>query len=450
MKRVVRSGEEIYRIGYGSVGEALADIKEELRRRGLMRGGLRALFRLMSGWGYLITAYPTGGWEFVDFLVHESEAPHKGLDRRLLRSAFVEGIRNRAAFVREELRKQLERLGQDPQRDPIAVLDVGCGVGTFTFHTLSCTPNLKSTIKAVGIDRDPRAITLAKRLAHNLRLNPRIEFLCTDAFTYLKETAELFDLVIFIGILAYLPDHRAVRLLQALRARMREGGVLLTSHLHPKVSRIMLAWLRLMGLESLRPRTPAQLEALLRRANFEPQITRDASDTQNLIVAEASPMRFLLDGVGELTWVEIHSLRDHEEVEPEQVEQLTREILKTRRIEPILVERKHWVILDGHHRKAALERLGIGRIPCFIVPYEHVGLTSWRGIPLTKAEVIARALTGRKFPPKTTCHLYTASLPEVELPLPDPSPQDLHRSSIPRPHRRIIMGQLASIRKRED
>jgi len=414
MKRVVRSGEEIYRIGYGSVREALADLKEELRLRGLVRGGLRALFRLMSGWGYLLAAYPTGGWEFVDFLVSESELACKGLDRWLLRSSFVEGIRGRAKFVQEELRRQLERLG-NTRREPITVLDLGCGLGTFAFHALRCV-RYKGRLRVIGIDRDPRAVELARRIAR--RLDYPIEFLCKDAFAYLKETEQLFDLVIFVGILAYLPDYKAVELLQALRARMREGGVLLTSHLHPRVSRMTLAWLRLMGLESLRPRTPAQLEALLRRANFEPRISRDASGTQNLIVAAAAPMRFLLNGVGKLAWVEVERLRDHEEVETDQVRELAYEISKRRRVEPILVEQQHNVVLDGHHRKAALELLGLKRIPCFLVPYERVGLMSWQGRSITKAEVIACALEGRKLPPKTTCHLYTASLPEVELPLP--------------------------------
>jgi len=286
-RRVVRNGEEIYRIGYDSVGEALVDIKDELRRRGLLLGSLRVIFKLTSSWGYLISAYPAGGWEFVDFLIHENEASRKGLDHFLLASSFVEGIHNRARFVREELQRRLKQLGCDVQRDPIVILDIGCGVGTFAFHVLGYATDLKSQLKVIGIDRDPRAIALAKRLAR--RLGCSVEFICADAFTYLEETDELFDLVIFVGILAYLPDDRAVKLLQALRSRMREGGVLITSHLHPRVGSMMLGWLRLMGLESLRPRTPVQLEMLLRRADFEPHISQDPSGTQNLVVAAPSP-----------------------------------------------------------------------------------------------------------------------------------------------------------------
>ena len=439
MKRVIRSGEEIYRIGYSSRREAFADLKEELREQGIWRGSLRAFFKQTSSWGYLIATYPKGGWEFVDYLVHDHTPMHTGLDRLLLRSAFAEGIRNRAAFVQRQLQEQLERLGRDRERGIISVLDVGCGVGTFSFYALECVcaPDLKNRIKVLGVDRDPRAIALARRLARKQGLAGQIAFECTDAFTYLKHTQEQFDLTLCIGVLAYLPDPQAVTLLRAIRGRLRIGGVLLVSHLNSGVSRAMLAWLRLMGLRSLRSRTPAQLEALLRQAGFEHvQLTLDASGTQNLIIARAASTRFSLNGLERVEWIEIDRLHDHEEVELERVEQLAREIQRVRRVQPILVERRYHVVLDGHHRKAALKLLGLTKIPCLRVHYAQVGLTSWRDLPITKEEVIARALAGRKFPPKTTRHLYAFDLPEVEI---EPSALgqrgDLQRT--PRPQRSL-------------
>jgi SAM-dependent methyltransferase len=374
----------------------------------------------MSGWGYLIATYPEGGWEFVDYLVHGHNATHTGLDRLLLRSAFAEGIRNRAAFVQRQLEEQIERLRRDRKQGAIAILDVGCGVGTFSFYALTCAgaPNLKDRIKVLGVDRDVRAIRLARRLAQKRGVAEHIAFECADALAYLRQTQEPFDLVLCIGVLAYLPDPQAVALLRAIRAHLRVGGVLLVSHLNSGVSRAMLAWLRLMGLGSLRARTPAPLEALLRQAGFEHvQITLDASGTQNLVVAKATSTHFSPNNLEKIEWIEIERLRDHEEVEPDRVAQLAREIKRTRRMQPILVEQRYHVVLDGHHRKAALRLLGLTKIPCLRVHYAQVGLASWRDLPVTKEEVIARALTGRKFPPKTTRHLYALDLPEVELSL---------------------------------
>ena len=439
MRRVVRDGVEIYRVGHRSLSEFLAELREEVRAQGLGKGSLRALFRGMSEWAYLIGAYPTGGWEFVDFLVYESNSHPKGLDRWLLRSSFVEGIRNRAAFVREQLSRRLEELGRQPEwereREGIAVLDIGCGVGTFGFHALSCVPELDGRVRVVGVDRDPRAISLARRLARRRGVEPSAQFIQADAFSYLNKTEDQFDIALCIGVLAYLPDLQAVALLRSIRARLRDGGVLLASHLHPGVSRAMLGWLRLMGV-NLRARTPGELEELLRRAGFNRvEVTRDVTGTQNFMVAEVSPAPLpSADGRGEVVWVEVDRLRDHEEVEPARVEQLARALRRRGRVHPILVEKRHLVVLDGHHRKAALQALGLRKIPCFLASYDRIGLSSWRGLSITKEEVIRRALTGEKFPPKTTRHLYAFhELPEVELPLCPERSRSRPRACLPIP-----------------
>jgi ParB-like chromosome segregation protein Spo0J len=66
------------------------------------------------------------------------------------------------------------------------------------------------------------------------------------------------------------------------------------------------------------------------------------------------------------------------------------------------------VILDGHHRYAALVRLGARRIPVAFVDYKDpkIRIESWRAqeTPPTKAEVVARAVAHHLFPPKTTRH----------------------------------------------
>ena len=89
---------------------------------------------------------------------------------------------------------------------------------------------------------------------------------------------------------------------------------------------------------------------------------------------------------------------------------------------PILVESRHLVILDGHHRYEALKRLGCTRVPAYLVDYEDdgIGLTTWPQAKVkrvTKEEVVDRALRGDPFPPKTTRHLVSVELDEVRVTL---------------------------------
>ena len=91
---------------------------------------------------------------------------------------------------------------------------------------------------------------------------------------------------------------------------------------------------------------------------------------------------------------------------------------------PILVEARHFVILDGHHRVEALRVLGCTRIPVYLVDYENAGitLTTWPGATVasvTKTEVVDHGVRGDPFPPKTTRHLVAIELEDVNVPLDD-------------------------------
>ncbi len=122
--------------------------------------------------------------------------------------------------------------------------------------------------------------------------------------------------------------------------------------------------------------------------------------------------------------LDIFSLRPHERTQLSLLRRTVREIVREGRIRlPVLVEREHLVILDGHHRYEALKRIGCRKIPCYVVDYDskEIGLTTWPGAVVdrvTKEEVVEHGLLGQLFPPKTTRHLYEP-FPESPIPLRD-------------------------------
>ena len=69
-------------------------------------------------------------------------------------------------------------------------------------------------------------------------------------------------------------------------------------------------------------------------------------------------------------------LTPHEDVFVEVLRKRLHEILTSTRIYPIIVEKDHRVILDGHHRWYATLELGI-RVPAYVVSYSEIGLDSW-------------------------------------------------------------------------
>lgn len=126
-----------------------------------------------------------------------------------------------------------------------------------------------------------------------------------------------------------------------------------------------------------------------------------------------------------LELVDISTILLHEEHKPETARRLAAKLKGDGVVhEAVLVESRHRVLLDGHHRLEALRMLGCRKVPAYIVDYHNpdIHLTTWPGavpVTLTKDDVVATALSGKRYPPKTTRHRLPEPLPQVSIPLPD-------------------------------
>ncbi len=128
----------------------------------------------------------------------------------------------------------------------------------------------------------------------------------------------------------------------------------------------------------------------------------------------------------EFALVPLVRLKAHEQIETEALPALVVQIVSRGALEdPIWVARDSFVILNGHHRVAALAQLGAVRAPAWLLDYHDpsVILGRWGpGPPIAKAEVERRARTGELFPPKTTRHRLTVELAPRTTPLVDLTP----------------------------
>jgi L-serine kinase (ADP) len=119
--------------------------------------------------------------------------------------------------------------------------------------------------------------------------------------------------------------------------------------------------------------------------------------------------------------VPLADLKEHEEIDPADARSLAERILASGVVEdPIWVADGSGVILNGHHRVAALKSLGARRAPAWLIEYDAdwVRLERWQeGPPIPKSEVVRRAATGQLFQPKTTRHILGVELPPRPTPL---------------------------------
>ena len=105
----------------------------------------------------------------------------------------------------------------------------------------------------------------------------------------------------------------------------------------------------------------------------------------------------------------IEYLKPHEKVNPRNLAKVKAEIMSADCFtEPIVVDRRHYIILDGHHRTKILKSLGYSKIPVLLVDYldEKIKVVSRRkNRPVKKESIIYNALLGKLFPYKTSRHL---------------------------------------------
>lgn len=112
-----------------------------------------------------------------------------------------------------------------------------------------------------------------------------------------------------------------------------------------------------------------------------------------------------------ISLVNIDKLKNHEMVCLKRLKQVKDNLLVKGYIKnPVVVDQKNNIILDGHHRVAALKQLGAKKAPAFLVNYQdkNIKVTLRRKEFLfkdIKQAVIDYCLEGKIFPSKTTRHL---------------------------------------------
>ena len=83
---------------------------------------------------------------------------------------------------------------------------------------------------------------------------------------------------------------------------------------------------------------------------------------------------------------------------------------------PIVVEKNHMLVLDGHHRFSFAKREGFQFIPVVLVDYQNIEIRSLRkDYVFTKEDVVRKALSGDIFPYKTVKHDFEFKLPKINI-----------------------------------
>ncbi len=122
-----------------------------------------------------------------------------------------------------------------------------------------------------------------------------------------------------------------------------------------------------------------------------------------------------------ISLVKLSKIIETEEHIPERVLSLHEKILKEGvwRV-PVILEKRSYAIMDGHHRYNVALKMGLKRIPAILLSYDdqRVRVESWRDDVIVNKEIIKEYIAHKKkFPYKTTKHIISPQPQELEISL---------------------------------
>ncbi|MGH7544055.1 MAG: class I SAM-dependent methyltransferase family protein [Gemmatimonadota bacterium] len=227
----------------------------------------------------------SGSYRFADHVYrgrsHGKLGVGKLLDSVLLRLRATRSMRSRFLHARSELLAAAER---HPVDRPFRALSVPCGIARELVEgagiLLAGNPGLAGRTSFIGIDLDPRPLTLSRAISRGL---PGFLFIRADALDPRTFPAEL-DVILSTGLGEFLDDEQLLRFYVICRAALRDGGTFVTS----ATRREPFSDYLMRELAELRPhyREPDELVRLLGQAGFHDVSARlDDIGLQVLIAA---------------------------------------------------------------------------------------------------------------------------------------------------------------------
>ena len=133
---------------------------------------------------------------------------------------------------------------------------------------------------------------------------------------------------------------------------------------------------------------------------------------------------FLMEStMNHIQYIDITILKCHEHTTLRKVAIVAKSIMLSGIVRnPVIVDGATGIILDGHHRVAALKRLGAKKVPAYVVNYFDTDIkVSMRRkdelMKLIKQAVIDKVRAGSVFPAKTTKHVITGKPTDIDIKL---------------------------------
>ena len=154
-------------------------------------------------------------------VIHGKEISSKDYDERVMVQPLEFQIDNYYITKDDVSRKRVDIiLSVLRPQDGELILDVGCGVGTFAYHSA------KRGSRAIGIDYSEKSIEVSRKLVEQFGLAGLAQFISCDATAKLPFNNNYFDKIVAADFIEHIDEDQKRRLVSEMSRVLKPGGII--------------------------------------------------------------------------------------------------------------------------------------------------------------------------------------------------------------------------------
>lgn len=206
-------------------------------------------------------------WRSLDIIYNYRFDQKKGLrgfvDDFWIGMMNAQAVRNRLKLVKQEIRRAILRFSNHQE---VRILSLAAGSAQGVIEVMAEMKTKGIRVRALLLDIDQTALDYAKQLARQRGVDDQIEMVKASVAQVVKVSRDFRPQIIeMLGLLDYIPQDKAVRLVRKIHESLETKGIFLTCNIRHNLERHFLKWVINW---SMIYRTPVELAEIVNEAGF--------------------------------------------------------------------------------------------------------------------------------------------------------------------------------------
>lgn len=196
-----------------------------------------------------------------------------------------QAVRNRFKLVKQEVKKAI--LHFSDYGDEVRLVSLACGSAQAIIEVVSELKRQGIKIRVLLIDMEQEALSYAEGLADQNGVREQIETIKANACQAARILHDFRPHIVeMLGLLDYLPQETAIRLISGINKSLVLGGIFLTCNIRHNPERHFVRWVIDWKMVY---RSPASLAEVIEKSGFDTyRIVYEPLNMHGVVIAEKS------------------------------------------------------------------------------------------------------------------------------------------------------------------